>query len=97
MQRARFLLAVPVACALACGDATQPASVPLPDVPLILTSVQAIPDTGVAYTVCLPAAGYTNIDFDPPGGGGHFDTLHVVHLDAEDDTVTRCGDLTFAD
>jgi hypothetical protein len=28
MQRIRFLLAVPVACALACGDATRPAPPP---------------------------------------------------------------------
>jgi hypothetical protein len=75
--------------------ATRPGPPP-PDIPLILTSVQAIPDTGVAYTLCLPATGHANIAFDPLGGGGHFDTLQVVHLDAADDTVTRCGDLTFA-
>jgi hypothetical protein len=91
MRRYSLLVALSAAGMLACDDATQPVSAPASAVPLILASVQGIPDTGVAYTLCLPATGLPNIDLDP----SHFDTLQVVHLDAADDTVTQCGDLGF--
>jgi len=96
MQRVRLLLAVPVACVFGCGDATQPALPPVTSPPLIFASTQAIPDSGVAFTLCLPAGGYANIDVEP-AGGGHFDTLSVVHRDTAGNTVTQCGNLTFAD
>jgi hypothetical protein len=75
MRRYSLLVALSAAGMLACDDATQPVSAPA--VPLILASVQGIPDTGVAYTLCLPATGLPNIDHDSVSwriGGQEVDT-----------------------